>query len=298
MSKFDSGILLIAYNNGKIDYEKLALVAARCVKLHMTNNHVTLLTDQPTFDALQLELTPSLAAQTFDHIIIDNVTHERNTRTHRDSPWNEFTTQFNNKNKHSIFNKSPYNKTLMIDVDYLIGNDTLDAIFDTDSEVAMYKHALSVRNYKPRIWEQKLHPDGIDMWWSTAVYWRNDSELAKLFFGVWEHVKENYNYYKWLYKFPGVLFRTDYAVSIAVHILNGHRQGNLIHELPGKVMRFSEQIDDIADFKEINDMLLICPDPKELWKNIASRVKNENVHVMNKMAILRHYPKIKQMIYD
>jgi hypothetical protein len=115
---------------------------------------------------------------------------------------------------------------------------------------------------------------------------------------VWEHVKENYNYYKWLYKFPGVLFRTDYAVSIAVHILNGHRQGNLIHELPGKVMRFSEQIDDIAEFKEINDMILICPDPKELWKSIASRVKNENVHVMNKMAILRHYPKIKQMIYD
>jgi hypothetical protein len=298
MSKFDSGILLIAYNNGKIDYEKLALVAARCVKLHMTNNHVTLLTDQPTFDALTAELTPALAAETFDHIIIDNVTHERNTRTHRDSPWNEFTTQFNNKNKHSIFNKSPYNKTLMIDVDYLIGNDTLDAIFDTDSEVAMYKTALSVRNYQPRIWEQKLHPDGIDMWWSTAVYWRSDSELAKLFFGVWEHVKENYNYYKWLYKFPGVLFRTDYAVSIAVHILNGHRQGNLIHELPGKVMRFSEQIDDIADFKEINDIILVCPDPKELWKNIASRVKNENVHVMNKMAILRHYDKIKQMIYD
>jgi hypothetical protein len=298
MSKFDSGILLIAYNNGKIDYEKLALVAARCVKLHMTNNHVTLLTDQPTFDALTAELTPALAAETFDHIIIDNVTHERNTRTHRDSPWNEFTTQFNNKNKHSIFNKSPYNKTLMIDVDYLIGNDTLDAIFDTDSEVAMYKQALSVRNYKPRIWEQKLHPDGIDMWWSTAVYWRSDSELAKLFFGVWEHVKENYNYYKWLYKFPGVLFRTDYAVSIAVHILNGHRQGNLIHELPGKVMRFSEQIDDIAEFKEINDMVLVCPDPKELWKSIASRVKNENVHVMNKMAILRHYDKIKTMIYD
>jgi hypothetical protein len=45
-------------------------------------------------------------------------------------------------------------------------------------------------------------------------------------------------------------------------------------------------------------MILICPDPKELWKSIASRVKNENVHVMNKMAILRHYPKIKQMIYD
>ncbi len=298
MSKFDSGILLIAYNNGKIAYEKLAMIAARCVKLHMKNNHVTLLTDQPTYEVMQRELSYDLVAEAFDHIIIDNVEHERNTRTHRDSPWNEFTTQFNNKNKHSIFQKSPYRKTLMIDVDYLIGNNTLDAVFETDTEVAMYKHAMSVRNYEPRIWEQKLHPDGIDMWWSTAIYWRNDSETARLFFDLWEHVKENYNYYKWLYKFPGALFRTDYAVSIAVHILNGHKEGNLIHELPGKVMRFSEQIDDIVEFNSMNDILLLCPDPHELWKNIVSRIKNENVHIMNKMAILRHFEKIKKLAYE
>lgn len=296
--KFPAGVLLIAYNNGKIDYEKLAIVAARSVKMHMKYNHVTLLTDQPTFNALTKELDPEQAAKTFDHIIIDNVEHEQNTRTHRDSPWQEFTTQFNNKNKHSIFQKTPYERTLMIDVDYIIGNDTLDAVFETDSDVAMYKHAISVRNYRPRIWEQKLHPDGIDMWWSTAVYWRSNSEVARLFFGLWEHVKENYNYYKWLYKFPGVLFRTDYAVSIATHILNGHKSGNIVHELPGKAMRFSEQIDDIVKFNSINDIMLLCPDPKELWKNIVSRIKNENVHVMNKMAILRHYDRIKEMIYE
>ena len=221
MSKFDKGVLLIAYNNGKIDYEKLAVVAASNVKRHMKNNHVTLLTDVNTLKALTEELTPDQMAVTFDHIIVENIEHERNTRMHRDSPWNEFSTQFNNKNKHSIFKKSPYKQTLMIDVDYIVGNDSLDVIFDTDYELAMYKDAVSVRNYKPRIWEQKLHPDGIDMWWSTVVYWRNDSDVARMFFGIWEHVKENYNYYKWLYKFPGVLFRTDYAASIAAHILNG-----------------------------------------------------------------------------
>jgi hypothetical protein len=298
MKKFDSGILLIAYNNGKIAYEKLALIAARLVKLHMQHNHVTLLTDTPTLAALEAALPADLFVKTFDHIIVEDIAHEQNTRTHRDSPWTEFTTQFNNKNKHSIFEKSPYNKTLMIDVDYLIGNNTFDTVFETDTEIAMYKDAISVRNYKPRIWEQKLHPDGIDMWWSTAIYWRADSETARLFFDLWEHVKENYSYYKWLYKFPGVLFRTDYAVSIAAHILNGHKQGNLIHELPGKTMRFSEQIDDIASVDGPADLLLVCPDPKELWKNIASRIKNENVHVMNKMAILRHYDKIKRIIYE
>jgi len=298
MSKFDKGVLLIAYNNGKINYEKLAIVAAASVKLHMKNNHVTLLTDINTFDALQKELTIEQFKVTFDHIIVEKLEHERNTRLHRDSPWSEFSTQFNNKNKHGIFKKSPYKQTLMIDVDYIIGNDSLDRIFDTDCELAMYKDAISVRNYKPRIWEQKLHPDGIDMWWSTAVYWRSDSEVAKLFFGVWEHVKENYHYYKWLYKFPGVLFRTDYAASIAAHILNGHSIDNVVGELPGKTMRFSEQIDNIVEFNAINDYVLLCPDPKELWKNICSRVTNENVHLMNKMAILRHYDRLKELIYE
>jgi len=298
MSKFDKGVLLIAYNNGKIDYEKLAIVAAANVKLHMKNNHVTLLTDIGTFDALKRELTPEQMAVTFDHVIVEKVEHERNTRMHRDSPWTEFSTQFNNKNKHSIFQKSPYAQTLMIDVDYIVGNDSLDEIFNTDYELAMYKDAISVRNYKPRIWEQKLHPDGIDMWWSTVVYWRNDSDIARLFFGIWEHVKENYQYYKWLYKFPGVLFRTDYAASIAAHILNGHSVDNVVCELPGKTMRFSEQIDDVVEFKSLNDYILLCPDPSELWKNICSRVSKENIHLMNKMAILRHYPVIKEMIYE
>lgn len=298
MSKFNRGVLLIAYNNGKIDYEKLAIIAASNVKKHMKNNHVTLLTDVNTFEALQKELTPEQFAVTFDHIIVEKIEHERNTRMHRDSPWTEFSTQFNNKNKHSIYQKSPYKQTLMIDVDYFVGNNSLDVIFDTDYELAMYKDAISVRNYKPRIWEQKLHPDGIDMWWSTVVYWRSDSGVARLFFGIWEHVKENYQYYKWLYKFPGVLFRTDYAASIAAHILNGHSVDNVVVELPGKIMRFSEQIDDIVEFNSLNNYVLLCPDPKELWKNICSRVKNENIHVMNKLAILRHYDKIKGLIYE
>jgi hypothetical protein len=298
MSKFDKGVLLIAYNNGKIDYEKLAIVAAANVKLHMKNNHVTLLTDVNTLNALKKELTPEQMAVTFDYIIVENIEHERNTRMHRDSPWTEFSTQFNNKNKHSIFQKSPYKQTLMIDVDYIIGNDSLDTIFETDYELAMYKDAVSVRDYKPRIWEQKLHPDGIDMWWSTVVYWRADSEVAKLFFGIWEHVKENYQYYKWLYKFPGVLFRTDYAASIAAHILNGHTNNNVVCSLPGKVMRFSEQIDDIVQFNSLDEYVLLCPDPAELWKNICSKISKENIHLMNKMAILRHYSTIKGMIYE
>jgi hypothetical protein len=298
MANMDKGVLLIAYNNDYIAYEKLAALAARSVKQNMLVNHVTLLTDTPTFAAVKREFSESEILDTFDHIIVEDIKHEPNSRAHRDSPWYEFLTQFNNKNKHSIFEKSPYRQTLMIDVDYFIGNNSLDAVFDTDYELAMYKDAISVRNYQPRIWERKLQPNGIDMWWSTVIYWRNDSETARLFFDLWQHVKENYQYYKWVYKFPGALFRTDYAVSIASHILNGQIGHGLIQELPGRTMRFSEQIDDIVEFSSLNDYVLLCPDPKELWKNICSRIRRENVHLMNKMAILRHYHKLKELAYE
>ena len=297
-SEFDSGVLLIAYNNPTLEYTKLACIAARAVKKYMKHTHVTLMTDLPSYKQLQSSMAPELIKLTFDNIIVEEIEHERNTRSHRDSPWTEFVTQFNNKNKHTIFHKSPYKKTLMIDVDYFIGNNTLDLIFETNSDLAMYKDAISVRNYEPRIWEQKLHPDGIDMWWSTVVYWNKESEAARLFFGIWEHVKENYDYYKWLYKFPGRLFRTDYAASIAVHLLNGQVKSSFTDQLPGSIMRFSEQIDDIVKFDQLNNYVLLCPDPKEPWKNICSRIKNENVHLMNKKAILRHEKELFELAYE
>lgn len=295
MYKFDNGILLIAYNNTKIDYAKLAIFAAITAKKNMKNNHVTLMTDKPTIEHLR-QLDPNLVAAAFDHIIVENLDHERNSRTHHDSPWTEFTTQFSNKNKHTIYDRSPYRKTLMIDVDYFIGNNTLDVMFETDVPLAMYKNAISINNYLPRIWEQKLHPDGIDMWWSTVVYWDAESEEAKLFFGIWEHVKENYDYYKWLYKFPGNLYRTDYAASIAVHLLGGQIKNAFITQLPGKVMRYSDQIDELVSINGINDYTFLCPDPDKVWEVNCSRIKNENVHIMNKLSILRLEDKFAELI--
>ena len=291
--KFPQGILLIAYNNNQIDYAKLAILAAHQAKKFIKGAHVTLMTDEPTLEDL-FEKNKKSHIALFDHIIVEKIEHEANTRVHHDSPWYEFSTQFSNKNKHSIYETTPYEKTLMIDVDFLIGNSLLGEIFKTDIGLAMYKDAISTRNYKPRIWEQKLHPNGIDMWWSTAVYWRNDSEEARLFFNVWQHVKENYDYYKFLYKFPGKLYRTDYAASIAVHLINGQYKNSWTSQLPGKVMRYSDQIDELCMVHDNNDLLFLCPDPKEPWKITTSRIIDENIHVMNKLSILRHWDELME----
>ena len=89
MYKFDNGILMIAYNNNKIDYAKLAMISAKLVKKNMQNNHVTLMTDKKTAEYLLSTIDAPTIKKTFNHIIVETIEHERNSRTHHDTPWTE-----------------------------------------------------------------------------------------------------------------------------------------------------------------------------------------------------------------
>ena len=87
------------------------------------------------------------------------------------------------------------------------------------------------------------------------------------------------------------MFRTDYAVSIAIHIMNGMFENNMVSTLPGTFMRFQDQKDDILHIHNSNDIIYLANDQKENWKDLPVRMLDENVHVMNKRSIERHYDK-------
>jgi hypothetical protein len=290
----DTGILMFAYNNDQIDYVRLALLAAMSAKKYMKNNSIALMTDVGTVQWMEQSLPKDLVIKAFNHIIVDNIDHEKNIRTHYDSPWNQFQAQFSNTNKHSVFHKTPFKRSLLIDVDYIIGNDNLDKVFDTDASVAMFGEAIDLRGLKPHPNEQYLHPLGIKMWWSTAIYWQQD-DTAKLFFDIWEHVKENYEFYKFTYKFPGTLFRTDYAVSIANHLMGGQTGEEWLRRISHQPMRYMDGKDDLAA-ADRNGWLFLSNDREENWRNIAVRMTGENVHFMNKRALLRNWEQAMESV--
>ena len=102
----------------------------------------------------------------------------------------------------------------------------------------------------------------------------------------------NYNYYHFLYNFPNKLFRTDYCVSIALHILNGMQPGTYSVPFKDRVLINSSQKDDIVEIKSSDDIILLVNDRSENWKNYISRFEQTNLHIMNKRSILRHYDDI------
>jgi hypothetical protein len=156
----------------------------------------------------------------------------------------------------------------------------------------MFDNATTLRNELPSSDERFLYDAGIKMWWSTVVYF-NRSDFSKLFFDTWSHVADNYEFYQYLYNFPSKLFRTDYCVSIAVHILAGMQDTQeYLGNFDNTALVNMSQKDDIIEAKNDNEWIMLSHDQKEIWKNILVNTSNQDIHVMNKRAFDRVIPKL------
>ena len=96
---------------------------------------------------------------------------------------------------------------------------------------------------------------------------------------------------------PGKLFRTDYCVSIATHILNGMTSGDTISNIANRPMINMSQKDDIIELKDNKDWIFLCHDIHEPWKNILVRHSLTDIHVMNKRALERHAHQVIENIF-
>ena len=288
MTEYDAkqGVCFFAYNNDQLDYVRMAILASKYVKKNL-NLPVCLITDEGSESWLEQSHSKEIINEAFDYIVTTNDEMKQNTRRHFDSPWANFAAQFNNSNKHKIYQYSPFEQTLLLDIDYIVKTDALLKYFDGQHPVCMFDNALTVRNELPAERERFLFDAGIKMWWSTVVYF-DRSDYSKLFFNTWAHVADNYEFYQYLYNFPSKLFRTDYCVSIAVHILAGMQDNqSYLGNFDDTALVNINQKDDIIETQSINEWIVIAHDQKEEWKNILVKLDKQDVHVMNKRALNR-----------
>lgn len=293
----DNGICFFAYNNEQIDYLRLAHIAAGYVKSNMSNNKTCLVTDEGTYSWLKDSIDSKWHETCFDHVVIAGTLDNSNPRRHFDSPWSEFTAPFHNSNKDQIFEYTPFERTILLDIDYIIQNNFYDYLFDSEVPVAMHRTAHYLEQQQPYMNEISLSDGGIHHWWSTVVYFDQSYE-SKVFFDTWAHVKENWDYYSLLYQFPPALFRTDFCVSIATHLLNGYNENNFVHDFMGVPMKNMDQKDDIIKINGLNDWALLSHSRSEQWKNLLVRNQDYNLHAMNKRAIGRVSSELEHLLQE
>ena len=281
------GVIMFAHNNTEIDYFRLAVVNALLVQKNLGIKNVTVVTDPHSLKQGEKTLGKRLIKKAINNIIViekDKKFKALNQRLYKDTSHTTKYLPFYNVNRCDAYDLSPYDETLLIDVDYLILSDTLNHCWGHNNELMMnwkYQDIMYERK-DPSL--ARLNDMGITMYWATVVYFRK-TEYVNSFFNIVSHVKNNPQFYKDLYQWQGTLYRNDYSFSIAAHMMSGFVDKG-IPQLPTTLYK-SFDTDDIHSAIDENTIVMYLEKPRSPGDFMLTKWQGMDLHIMNKWAINR-----------
>lgn len=241
------GILLFCFDTADTNYHK---ILERCVSL--INKHIgleiTVVTNIETFKKIK----------PLGFVNYKLIEHEKgNTKLGK---------EWNNVDRHMAYELSPYDTTLVMDIDYFCFTDNLLQYMDTkyDFLIPYQVHDLTDRNtFSARRWSM------IPMVWATVFVFKKTDRVRKLFATI-KYVKSNYRYFNDMYRITAKNFRNDYAFAIALQQLNGFQDYNVF---PFALSTLTEDCDILR--VEDNGIVWKCKDQ-------INYIENQDVHILNK----------------
>ena len=271
------GAVLIARNNGHIDYIKQAVFLAKRIKKHL-NIPVSVATDSIEY------LTSEFGIDDFDKVIQLDYTAESNMRYFFDGTLSKKTASFKNNNRAGIYDLTPYDETLILDTDYVISNNLLASCFESDSDFMIYKKSDDIAKVRDEREFDKISNTSVDFYWATVVYFRK-TEANTIFFNLVKHIEQEWNHYRRVYQITSGLFRNDFAFSIAIHIMNGFQPGNFAQQLPGSMLYTTDK--DVLWQMNEDEMMFLVEKKDYLGEYTALKTSGQNIHVMIKASLNR-----------
>jgi hypothetical protein len=251
-AKSKRGVILFAFNSPDVNYVGIADSASKLIT-HALNLPVTLVTDscgQPKFE--------------YDRIIrVDSFDQFSNFRTDLDGK----TIAWKNFGRYTAYELSPYEETILIDTDYLVLDNSLIKLFETDFDYKIMHHNRDTNG--PSL--EEMGATSLPFVWATVVLFRK-TDKAKMLFDMVGRVQRNYHYYCQLYNIPGGNYRNDYAFAIANCVLSGYNL-NEDQGIPWTMLTIEQRVVSI----QTKGSLLAVK-----MKDKAVVIPKQCVHVMDK----------------
>jgi hypothetical protein len=185
-----TGALIFARNNEHTDYVAMAHWSARNIKRH-------------------------LGIET--HIVTDESRTDSGSRHFNDvgkATWH-------NTNRMDAYRLSPWDRTLVLDADYVVASDQLRGVLDCDVDFLAHRWAYDVtgcNDFKGLNYFGETH---MPMWWATVMIF-NKSKQAEMIFDTMAMIRDNWTHYRNIYKNNTPTYRNDHALTIAMLVVNGH----------------------------------------------------------------------------
>jgi hypothetical protein len=283
------GVLLFAHNSPDIDYGLMSIIAGGLAKKNL-GVPVSLVTDAGTVKWLAESGSLTKAQEIFDKIIEVPRPYTKNVRNLHDG-FESKIIPFVNTNRYSVWELSPYDKTLLIDSDYLIFSNKLNEYWDVDVPVMMSQSMTDLTGDRGGLLDSKVSETGIHMFWATTVLFDKSAE-SEFFFKLVDFVKDNYVYYADLFRFNPKQFRNDIAFSVAKHIMNGF-ETEVAYALPPILTAFDTDILHSVDNSRLTFLVSRPTDVAAFWVATTNGV---DVHIMNKQSIIRNTSRLLELI--
>jgi hypothetical protein len=268
-----SGVLVFAYNNSAIDYVKQAAFAAKRVKEYL-GLPTSLITDAVEY-AEQFNV--------FDQVIFKKST-TITAKTYNNGTMHSQKLAFKNDTRPCAYDLTPYEKTLLIDSDFIVGDNTLLNAFESDNEFMIYKDAYDIAGFRDYKEFDKISETGVDFYWATCVYFTK-TDTPRIFFNLLQHIQTYWTHYRQIYRLETPVYRNDHVFSIAIHIINGFMPGDFAKKLPGRLYYITDQ-DSVVAIKDNTYKLLLAKD-QYLGQYTLAKYSG-SLHIMNKFSLMEH----------
>lgn len=253
-----SGAVIFAFNNQKIDYVRLAEWNARNIERNL-DLPTTLITDVPyqstIFDQVIVVPRPAGGTRYFDDV--------------------KDTVDWYNGNRVDALQLSPYDQTLVLDADYVVGGTELVTWLESSQDFLCYRRAYDVTGRTSMEDLETFGSHRFPMYWATVMMFRRTTQTEFLFDHM-RMIRDNWQHYRNLYKIAQTNFRNDHALSIALGLLSGHSMK--ISHYSGSMATVMPDVQITRAARKNSYVLDFTRGEKESWLHIADM----DFHAMGK----------------
>lgn len=259
------GVIFFAFNSDTCDYWRIAVAAAKRIN-HFLSLPVTVITDEATY-------AQDTSGYSFDNVVVVDSDKRNMLDSH----------MWINTGRYAAYTLSPYDETLLLDVDYVVCTNELLSLFDKHPEFACYQNHgfMMYENLQhSKISEQSFH-----LCWATVVMFKRSLRVQQIF-ECMEMVQHNYSHYGDLHFFAS-MYRNDYALTFALRMANGHTMltSDLIQ---GRLNHVSKEVNVVAsnDSELCTEFLLITTTTlRNRTRQEYIKIKDMDFHMLQKTNV-------------
>lgn len=210
-----TGALIFAFNNEQTDYIAMAAWSAERIHRHL-DMPVAVVTNDPEQAARNGR---------FDRIIPAKAC-AGGTRWFEDY---QSSVTWHNAGRVDAYSLSPWQRTLVLDADYVVASADLKTILHCDTDFMCHKTAVNLASGDPLQGLNTFGRHNMPMYWATVMLFRR-STTAQYIFDCMQMIRNNWQHYRDLYKIDNKTYRNDFALTIAIGIVSGHT--SQVDEIP------------------------------------------------------------------